>query len=172
MYCPRCSQQLLSDELRFCSRCGFAVGVVRDVIASGAEVNSQIAPPSSSQKNVRRGTWLMIAALAIFLFVAFISAMDDDFAPFLILPALCFLLGFISLVYGVFFAEKREKRLRERFEKSRAMTLDSANNIRARELQAPRDVPSFAPSRTQTAEMVEPRSVTENTTRLLDDERS
>jgi uncharacterized membrane protein YvbJ len=39
MYCPKCSQQQISDEMRFCSRCGFPLGAVKELIANdGAEL--------------------------------------------------------------------------------------------------------------------------------------
>jgi len=32
MHCPKCGQQQVSDEMRFCSRCGFALGIVTELI--------------------------------------------------------------------------------------------------------------------------------------------
>ncbi|HEU4435248.1 MAG TPA: hypothetical protein VFR51_17815, partial [Pyrinomonadaceae bacterium] len=33
MYCPRCGRQPITDELRFCSYCGFKLGVVKASLA-------------------------------------------------------------------------------------------------------------------------------------------
>ena len=33
MYCPKCSQIQTDDGLRFCSRCGFQLGVVKELLA-------------------------------------------------------------------------------------------------------------------------------------------
>lgn len=33
MYCPKCSQQQVSDETRFCSRCGFPLNGVKALLA-------------------------------------------------------------------------------------------------------------------------------------------
>ena len=33
MYCPRCGRQPITDELRFCSYCGFKLGVVKAALA-------------------------------------------------------------------------------------------------------------------------------------------
>ncbi|HYU97987.1 MAG TPA: hypothetical protein VE977_04120, partial [Pyrinomonadaceae bacterium] len=33
MYCPKCSQIQTEDGLRFCSRCGFQLGVVKELLA-------------------------------------------------------------------------------------------------------------------------------------------
>lgn len=35
MHCPRCGQQQLSSETKFCSRCGFQLGLVAEVLANG-----------------------------------------------------------------------------------------------------------------------------------------
>jgi len=38
MYCPRCGRQPIADELRFCSYCGFKLGVVKASLADCEEV--------------------------------------------------------------------------------------------------------------------------------------
>ena len=38
MYCPQCGQQQVSIDLRFCSRCGFQLGGVTELLASGGEL--------------------------------------------------------------------------------------------------------------------------------------
>ena len=35
MHCPSCGQQQVSLETKFCSRCGFPLGVVSEVLAHG-----------------------------------------------------------------------------------------------------------------------------------------
>lgn len=176
MYCPKCSQEQLSEEVRFCSRCGFSIGAVRELIAGGnatipgTEVPGE--PRSCGQKAVRRGAWIMLGSLAFTLFVGFMSAIDDDFAVMLVLPFLGFVLGLISVFYGTFLADKRA--LKRAASKSPVAPMTPAQLItptRA-ELPASRLAPieSFSGKRGETAEMVQPPSVTENTTRLLDEE--
>ena len=43
MYCPRCGRQPISDELRFCSYCGFKLGVVKAALSDYEET-----PPTVS----------------------------------------------------------------------------------------------------------------------------
>jgi hypothetical protein len=31
MHCPRCGQQQISDQTKFCSRCGFQLGLVSEL---------------------------------------------------------------------------------------------------------------------------------------------
>jgi hypothetical protein len=40
MYCPRCGHQPISSELRFCSYCGFKLGVVKASLAEDDETNT------------------------------------------------------------------------------------------------------------------------------------
>jgi hypothetical protein len=35
MHCPRCGQQQVSEEIKFCSRCGLPLGVIGEVVAQG-----------------------------------------------------------------------------------------------------------------------------------------
>ena len=35
MHCPRCGQQQVSEDIKFCSRCGLPLGVVSEVLAQG-----------------------------------------------------------------------------------------------------------------------------------------
>jgi ribosomal protein L37E len=44
MYCPKCSQQQVSEEVRFCSRCGFSLSAVRELIA-GSESAPRVSAP-------------------------------------------------------------------------------------------------------------------------------
>ena len=34
MYCPRCGQQQISSETKFCSRCGFQMGLIPELLAN------------------------------------------------------------------------------------------------------------------------------------------
>ena len=35
MHCPRCGQQQISDQTKFCSRCGFQLGLVTELLENG-----------------------------------------------------------------------------------------------------------------------------------------
>ena len=173
MYCPKCSQQQVSEEVRFCSRCGFALTAVRELIESsnapldpGASLADQLA---RRQKGIRRGAWMMLASLPFTAFVGLLSAIDDDFAVLLLFSVLCFVIGFLQVLYGVFLAEKRAARRKQ----AQPVMPAQLNTPPARpELSASQVAPveSFTGQRVKTAEMVQPTSVTENTTRLLDEE--
>ena len=69
MYCPRCGHQSISDELRFCSFCGFKLGVVKAALvesedtAVGTSSNVPIIQPR--QRDVNAGVVLMFAGVLL-----------------------------------------------------------------------------------------------------------
>ena len=176
MYCPQCSQQQISDEMRFCSRCGFPLGNVMQLVATGGVTSVPEAPKkrerSSTMKGVRLGTWIILASLALSLFVGFLAAMEEDFVVLLLPCAVIFLVGLLRLLYAVFVQDRREQQQKEVETNVVAAILGhAAPNVRY-QLGESTSLPvdSFTRPIKTTAEVVQPPSVTENTTRFLDDE--
>jgi len=50
MYCPKCSQIQTEDGLRFCSRCGFQLGVVKELLAEPGSAPATGAGSETSTK--------------------------------------------------------------------------------------------------------------------------
>lgn len=70
MYCPRCGHQSISDALRFCSYCGFKLGVVKASLADDEEtsVNSftiQVLNKEPRQRDINIGVILMFTGAAL-----------------------------------------------------------------------------------------------------------
>ena len=178
MYCPRCSQEQISDEMSFCSRCGFSLSAVKELVATGTGLvfptgAAHRPQPSRGQRNARIGAWLMLLSLALTIVVAMLTGIDDGFAVLGLIPFLCFITGFIWMLYGVFFADKRAKAKQLAAPPQVPMMPGQfGSEARSPQLFAPRVAPveSFTPHRAKTAEIRQPSSVTENTTRLLDEE--
>ena len=66
MYCPRCGHQPISDSLRFCSYCGFKLGVVKASLAdedadSADSFTIQVIPKQPRQRDINIGVILMFA---------------------------------------------------------------------------------------------------------------
>lgn len=176
MYCPQCSQPQISDEMRFCSRCGFPLGKVMQLVATGGDLGTPEAPKkpkrSPTMRGVRLGTWIMLASLAFSLFVGFLAALEEDFVVLLLPAAVVFLVGFIRLFYAVFVQDRRELQQKEVETNVVAELLGHAPmNVRS-QLGQPSNLPveTFTRPIKTTAEVAQPPSVTENTTRFLDDE--
>ena len=177
MYCPQCSQQQISDEMRFCSRCGFPLAGVKEILTGGGVMTPTVVPQIESHskgfKGAKQATWMLLAALAITFPIAVLSAIDDDFAVLILVPALCLLVAFVRLLYAVFFEDRlmpREKTVQQPIVVS-AYPGQPIASVRQRELPVSPGIPvdNFTSRGRRTAEVVQPPSVTENTTKLLDD---
>lgn len=66
MFCPRCGHQPISATLRFCSYCGFKLGVVKASLADDDDVLTtefavQLTPAQLRQRDINIGLILMFA---------------------------------------------------------------------------------------------------------------
>jgi zinc-ribbon domain len=181
MFCPRCGQQQLSDEVRFCPRCGLSLAGVPVLLNEGSTASGYAVAPSQQQQQskqqqskpggvlsgkrggVRRGAKLMFFSLVLAPIFFLLCLPIDSPAP-LIVPVTVFLAGLAVMLYSFLFGEEL---LPERWVKGR----DELGGARGqRELSAPPFVPasSFTGQRVNTAEIAQPPSITEQTTKLLD----
>jgi uncharacterized membrane protein YvbJ len=74
MYCPKCSQQQISDEVRFCPRCGFQLDALKMLLTENqnssamSEIEAQTQLVSTRKKDVLLGaTVMLVAAISIVL---------------------------------------------------------------------------------------------------------
>jgi hypothetical protein len=178
MYCPKCSQQQSSDEMRFCPRCGFALAGVamlmdNDGVIPGPDGPSVQTLPSSRKK--------IMAESAIFTAVTWLVAMVATFwfdfgGPFEVVAKvaalLFFILGLIGLLrflYGFLFANDVVVQPGSALG-NLASRAAMAETRRPQSLPAQRDLAATDyPRRTNTKEMTPQSSVTEHTTRLLEE---
>ena len=73
MYCPRCGRQPISDELRFCSYCGFKLGVVKASLSDCEDVQTSDATTLvrlPRQRDINIGVILMFAVVMTLSFIA------------------------------------------------------------------------------------------------------
>lgn len=169
MFCPRCGQQQISDEVRFCARCGLSLAKVPALLASGvAPAAAESSPsPARTQKRagIRRGAKLMFFSAVLFPIFLGISIAADSPGP-LVIPFTVFLAGLAWLLYFVLFGEEVPHAGRAEGRK------DLRDSRTSPALPPSTFVPAsgFGQRRVNTADMAQPPSVTEQTTRLLDEE--
>lgn len=168
MFCPRCGQQA-AEEVRFCSRCGLPLGAAAELVERGGEP----ARPDASveltprQRGTRKG--LMIAAGGLFFFgvAALMTAFRDELFPLLILAGMLITVGVMRMLYSLLLEEHApaEESAKRAAELPRGQT-------RAAELPPARIVPAhvYVKSGAQTSDMAATPSITESTTRLLDED--
>ncbi len=110
MFCPKCSQQQVSEDVRFCSRCGFQMHVVAHLLeTNGALVGFEAEEPEKPSLYRRitssAGAKVMFVSVVLFIFT-FILALITDAPEILIFPFLLFVIGTAMLLYKLIFGEK------------------------------------------------------------------
>lgn len=69
MYCPQCGQQQISDQVRYCSRCGFLLETVAAVLSARGMAPPYIQPGgqalSPRSKGVRQGALMMLSTFLV-----------------------------------------------------------------------------------------------------------
>src|SRR3954466_3221603 len=120
MYCPRCGQQQATDSMRFCSRCGFAMEGVMQLLANGGMLPAYQPPAgektmSPRRKGVRQGVLLMLIGAILVPILGVMSGfapgrLENVFAFFAAISALiCFLGGPLRMLFAAIFEEGAPK---------------------------------------------------------------
>jgi hypothetical protein len=172
MFCPRCAQQQLNDEPRFCPRCGLPLAGVAALLASdGVATQGQGATrdnePNEKRKGIRRGAKMIFLSVVLAPVFLGLGIVFDTPGPLLV-PVSVFLAGLSWLLYSLIFGEGPMPTwgAKARRELTGARTSPP--------LAAQQFVPAsswLGAQRADTAEIVPPFSVTEHSTKLLDEER-
>ena len=167
MFCPKCGQQS-SDEVRFCPRCGLQLdGLAAYVAANGqAPVGATVprAPVMTARRRgMRRGAKLMFIC-AVLLPAAALFAFEGDAPGPLLLVLTGGLAGLLWLVFSWLFNDNVMPVGKDAARRDLAAAGDRPA------LGAPQFTPAslFNQQRANTAEIYQPPSVTDNTTKLLD----
>lgn len=165
MFCPKCGQQA-SDEVRFCSRCGLRLDGVTALLDNDGSIALPAPEPqegkvSARKKGIRLGVKLIFLSIVLFplFFAIALSGPVDTPAPLLV-PLTAFLIGLMRLLYSVIIEEEHPP------------LTQKPQHLQARPFKQnmiPPPPASIANSRrANTADMLHPPSITENTTNLLD----
>lgn len=178
MFCPQCGQQQASGIVRFCSRCGFPLDGVIQLLGTGGLLPvyrepDQPVPASPRRKGVKQGGMLFLSGAVIVPILAVFANFSDAAFP-QILAALaaiiCFIGGPFRMLFAALFEEGAPRRV---------LTYGPPPMTQPQQFAPPRQnvalppPPARSPSswrRPNTEELAGPPSVTENTTRLLDKE--
>lgn len=178
MFCPVCSQQQISEQSRFCSRCGFLLtGVTQLIERGGAPLNFSSAEPgliSPRRRGVKQGALLMLSSLLFVPLTAMIT-LALGIEPFLVAIAaiVTFWGGILRMLYAVFFESSlpsidRHQSVLPAFlskkipgNKQNAPSLPAANDYPGNY------IPPVKSDWRETNELVPPPSVTDHTTKFL-----
>jgi hypothetical protein len=180
MFCPQCGQQQVTGVIRFCSRCGFPLDGVIQLLNSGGIIpayrdSNEPVKISPRRKGGKQGGLLLLSGALIVPILAMFASFAHGSTFLEILAALaaiiCFVGGPLRMLYAAVFEEGAPPRPR---------LYGPPVQMHAQQHLAPHgQAPALPPPparqhgswrRPNTAELASPPSVTENTTRLLEKE--
>ena len=175
MHCPRCGQQQVSEEIKFCSRCGFPLGLVSEILANGGFL-PQLAELYKSKKWLTKKNGVMFSVMWTIFFLLimtpFWGIVNVD-----TLSAISAIVGIFGglmwLIAALVFLKSEPKNFYAGSElpNPQINTLHQAHQ-KGLPPQQSQPAQSYVPPAASwkapnTGEFAVPQSVTENTTRLL-----
>ena len=180
MFCPQCGQQQVTGAIRFCSRCGFPMDAVIQLLASGGimpayRTSDEPVPISPRKRGVKQGGLLLLSGAVLVPILAMFASFANGSTFLEILAALaailCFMGGPLRMLYAAVFEEGAPRPVRPY---GPPMAMHVPQQFGTHQAPALPPPPVRAPGawrrRPNTAELANPPSVTENTTRLLEKE--
>lgn len=182
MFCPKCSQQQNSGDARFCSRCGFPLEGVAQLLATGGQLSAPRmiegvkAPASPRLKGVKQGGKIILSGLLI---VPLLALMQEEMmiiseGAVEIGALICFMGGFVRILYALLFQDGPLRRKPQQFVAA-PLFAPATPPIGAWAQQTNAALPQaevtslhdYAAQRVNTSEIHQPASVVDHTTRLL-----
>lgn len=182
MYCPRCGQEQISEETRFCSRCGFLMTGVADLIKNGGALPQYLAPKDPKpltprRKGLKQGGMLFLSSFLIVPILSIITIfLDADPYAVAIAGILTFWGGILRMIYALVFEsnETDENFLAEQNSmKARSLrgTNDNSKTLPPPSVSASGYVAPPAGNWRDTNDLNAVPSVTEQTTKHLDSKK-
>ncbi len=168
MYCPKCGHEQTSEARRFCSKCGLSLDGLSDLI----ETNDS---RFQREKKEVVGIGMLIGTVMVLLFYYLMFGAltlshitdEDVLAAWIIGLSSALLLGGVglyNLVSSGFFRKFKERRIKIRLEKLKQRERELETRL-TNKLIEEKSVLQIS----ETAKMVETPSVTETTTRKLEE---
>jgi len=178
MHCPRCGQQQLSAETKFCSKCGFQLGLVSELLIHGGYL-PQLADLYKKKTIFTRKNGIMLSLLWFIIFVplltsifgaalnieilGIICALIGVFGSFMIFVASLVYLGKAPMQFDMQINDPRVGNANTFYDQAKRGALPPQQNQPASSYIAPENTWKGA----DTGEFARPGSVTDSTTKLL-----
>lgn len=106
MHCPECGQQQVSDETRFCSKCGFLLTGIAQVISNdgllpGAHGEGKMSP---RKRGILQGLFIFLLSFLIVPIITMITiAVNAEPFAIVISAVLLTVGGFLRMAYALMF---------------------------------------------------------------------
>jgi hypothetical protein len=179
MFCPKCGQQQLSEETKFCSRCGFLLTAVWDLVSNNglsnqtsvARTDNAISPRKKGIK--RGGKLLMLGLIIVPLLVIFSALFQLHPALVIAVSILTFWGGILRMIYARLFESAYPNEIdveRETLSFAKKILGKKTNALPPQSISVSSYAPPAASNWRDTNDLPQP-SVIENTTKLLEKDR-
>jgi hypothetical protein len=166
MHCPQCGLQQVSGKVRFCRACGFSLSGVKELVLP--DERAAKAEKTRYETAFNQGLGLMLVSLV--MVIIFTLLQDAHLIPQIyvkIFAAFFVLAGLLRMFYPYVVGKGSEAKEQETFYEE---GIQIETGKLSYSLPPSRGIPvsDFSSRRVDTAEMIQPPSVTEHTTKLLD----
>lgn len=181
MHCPKCGQHQISEETRFCSRCGFLLTGIAQVINQDGLLQttdkSFFASGSPRRRGVMQGVFIFLLSFLLVPISAIIT-IALNWEPFM--PAIAAILltvgGLLRVAYALMFESGSSAGRSPEIAGVNTSQQLHSGGMSAHQLPSAHSIPAnaYAPPGTgrwrETNELDTPGSVTDSTTKLLQHE--
>lgn len=183
MHCPVCGQKQINTEIRFCSRCGFLLSDVAEIVANNGIspykiANSLEKKDSPRKRGIKFGGMIMLVGCLLVVPIISILFPFLKFPPFIIPLAaiLSFMGGLLRIIYAFMFESNMVEYVPYGTDSSDLSSKYIKGNASQNALPPQQSIPisDFAPpagSWRETKDLVQPPSVIEDTTKFLKKEQ-
>lgn len=182
MYCPICGQQQVSENIRFCSRCGFLLTGVGEVVANNGLVPNQQQQiegeikDSPRKRGIKQGAMIMLVGCLLIVPIIAMLHVATNTEPFVmaIVGIISFWGGILRMIYAWMFESKFPggQTLEQNLIATTQNLIGNRQNQQALPPQQSIPVSDYAAPKMgtwrETNDLVEVRSVTDSTTKLLE----
>lgn len=180
IFCPRCGQEQVSPEVRFCSRCGMVLNGIADIVLRGG-LQEGIRGGEPKQQSARRrglkhgGGWFLLGVVMVPL-LALLHEMFRFPSEFVGLVAVLFFIGgIVRMVYALIFesGDPGAATIEQSIAATTQAALSKARSQAALPESSEQPADSYFPPQTNWRDTndLQPRSVTDPTTKLLGKEQ-
>ena len=177
MFCPKCGQETHTETSSFCSRCGYLLTGTLELFQFGGVLPNKPGKNSPRSRGVKQGAFILLFGILLFPLLGMLGAFLFRQPPFVagIVLFLSLAAGLLRIAYALMFEEKFPTALPSGSESPIASlkiagaqkgpaALPPQQSFRADQYATPRT------GRWRDTNDLEPGSVTEGTTKLLENE--
>ncbi|HRH46481.1 MAG TPA: hypothetical protein PKY82_32860 [Pyrinomonadaceae bacterium] len=179
MHCPSCGQQQVSAEIKFCSRCGFPLGLVSEILAHGGFL-PQLADLHKTKTRFTKKNgvifslfWFMffLLIMAPFWGILGVEKMAGISAITGIFGGLMWLIGSLALLKSSRELYPNNQMQMNQMPINQPQNLYGASQYQALPPQQSVPISAYAPPKPgswrETNDLVQPGTVTDETTKML-----